>query len=143
MKYICIKSVSIGEKDTSPLTTEVFTKDLEYECVNGFLTDNIDVKRSIDKPKFKEHFIHSAGSVDEQEGPRIGLITLALIGIVGLQFMIIHYSVKPVLKPIMAPINDTIYTYYRGEQGYIRFAKPADVDYNSFPEHSELKPIKL
>lgn len=56
MKYLCIKSVSIGEKDTSPLTTEVFTKNLEYECVNGFLTDNIGVKRSIDKPKFSEHF---------------------------------------------------------------------------------------
>lgn len=56
MNFKCIKSIFIGEQDTSIMRAEVFTVDVEYPCIDGFLTDNIGVKRSIDKPKFKEHF---------------------------------------------------------------------------------------
>lgn len=67
MNYRCIKSILVGEQDTSPIRTEVFTNGVEYTCVDGFLTDNIGAKRSIDKPKFKEHF-KPVGSIVELPG---------------------------------------------------------------------------
>lgn len=56
MKYTCTKTVKINERDTSDLIQEVFSLGLEYDCVYGFLTDNIGIKRAISHPKFKEHF---------------------------------------------------------------------------------------
>lgn len=63
-KYKCIKSISVGEQDTSHFKVEVFTEGTEYPYIDGYLTDNINVKRSIDKPKFKDHF-EPVGDMEE------------------------------------------------------------------------------
>lgn len=59
----------------------------------------------------------------------------ALISIITINWL---WPVAPVKQPGLKPVNDTIYTYCRVDNGYIRFAKPKDVDYNSFPEHSKI-----
>lgn len=63
---------------------------------------------------------------------------MAVIGIIAVNWL---WPVVPVKQPVLTPINDTIYTYYRGDQGYIRFHKPKD--FNPIYDHSEiLKPIE-
>lgn len=75
---------------------------------------------------------------------RIGFTVFALIGIIALQFVINHYSAKPQIKPVVD--TDTLYIYYRGEQGHISFHKPLEIstlDWNyTFENHSRI-PDKL
>lgn len=69
---------------------------------------------------------------------RTGLSIIALILIATMGFIFNHYQVKSEGDETKQ-LEDSVYIYYKGDNGYIRFSKPKDVDYNAFPNHSEIK----
>lgn len=71
----------------------------------------------------------------------ITLLIVIVVAIISLFFMPAKKETKPL--PASSKDTDSVYVYYRGDIGYIRFKEPmhqADTEakYNQFPNHSKI-----